>query len=466
MKKQPVKKPGASRSRAASKKASRAIGSESVAALKEQLEEKIGTLSVTNRHLKRKIFDLYTVFEISRNFNAVLDYHTLLDSFIFTCLGQLSALKGTVFLRKDGRADRFHPIKSKGSGELPHPDQFICAESKLAGYLTKLNRPALVDDLVGNITTPEEDDILGKFESGIVVPLIYQTRLSGVLVMAEKISGSEFTADDIEFLSILGNQIAVAIENARLYEGEKMATKQLRAAQQQLLQSEKLAALGEMSAKIAHEVNNPLGIIKNYIVLLQRAIEGNPEAREFTGIVKQEIDRIATIVKQLLEFHRPGAEPFEPVDVVEVVNDVLVLMQQQLASRNITLIKDFPSERQRVQGSAENLKQVFLNLIINARDAMDNGGELKVSVIQEEEKLYILFSDTGPGIPAELIPRIFEPFFTTKEPGEGTGLGLSVCYGIIKNHCGSITFNNLDSGGCFKIQLPISDEKRTDDTSA
>jgi len=424
--------------------------------IERHLAEKADQLTATNRQLKRKIFDLYTIFEISRNFNAVLDYHSLLDSFIFTCLGQVGALKGSIFLKKDGETDRFYQAKSKGSGDLPGPDQYFAADSKLAQYLTKLNRPALVHDLSKDIATEDEQVILRNFESGVIVPLIYQTRLSGIFAMAEKISGREFGPDDVEFLSILGNQIAVAIENARLYEGERMATQQLRSAQQKLLQSERLAALGEMSAKIAHEVNNPLGIIKNYILLLKRSTDKDQQTNEYVDIVGQEIDRIADIVKQLLEFHRPQSDAMTPVDVISVVDQVLVLMERQLSSSDVRLKRDYQCRKPIVDGSPDNLRQVFLNLIINARDAMAGGGVLTVTVSERSRNVFIEFCDTGPGIPPDIIPRIFEPFFTTKEPGAGTGLGLSVCYGIMKRHCGSITFKNLELGGCFEVELPLA----------
>ncbi|HUV31849.1 MAG TPA: ATP-binding protein [Acidobacteriota bacterium] len=460
MKKKSSRKPAKTGPKAVSRdQAKFAAAVESVADLKGQLEEKVGLLSATNRQLKRKIFDLYTIFEISRNFNAVLDYQTLLDSFIFTCLGQVGALKGTIFLKRDGQSDRFYPAKSKGSGDLPGPDQYFSADSQLARYLTKLNRPSLTGDLLKSISTTSEQEILQSFESGIVVPLIYQTRLSGIFAMADKISGREFNVDDIEFLSILGNQIAVAIENARLYEGERNAIQQLRAAQQQLLYSERLAALGEMSAKIAHEVNNPLGIIKNYVALLQRSVGKDRPEGEYAEVVGQEINRIADIVKQLLDFHRPRSVTRKRVDVASVIDEVLVLMERQLASSRIEVRRDFDVKGAHVQGSPENLKQVVLNLVINARDAMSEGGCLTVSVGAEQGEVIIGIADTGPGISPELIPRIFEPFFTTKEPGRGTGLGLSVCYGIIRNHNGSITFKNLESGGCFEIRLPAGPEK-------
>jgi signal transduction histidine kinase len=433
--------------------------------LKAELEEKISLLTDTNRQLKRKIFDLYTIFEISRNFNAVLNYQSLLDTFIYTCLGQVGALKGAIFLKRDGHPDKFFMAKSKGSGDFPRENEFFPEGSKLAGYLSRLNRPVPTAELLTDFSTKSEAAILKHFNPGIVVPLIYQTRLSGIFAMSEKISGREFGLDDIEFLSILGNQISVAIENARLYEGERMATQQLRAAQQQLVQTEKLAALGEMSAKIAHEVNNPLGIIKNYMVLLQREHSGGDNAGDYVGIVSEEIDRIARIVKQLLDFYRPTGVTMQKVSVTKLLDDVLTLMERQLASGKIEVVKKYRDNFPRINASPEGLKQVFLNLIINARDAMEDGGTLTVGMKQAKDNLVIDFLDTGPGIPPEIIPRIFEPFFTTKEQGEGTGLGLSVCYGIIKNHKGSIRFRNMNPGGCFEIMLPLVLADKTNDYS-
>lgn len=427
-----------------------------VSQLRAELEDKVVQLTESNRRLQRKIFDLYTVFEISRNFNAVLKYQSLLDTFIFTCLGQVGALKGAIFLKREGEVGSISLAKAKGSGEFPAVEKGFRLDSKLVEYLSKLNRPVLVDDLSKEVASPEEKKVLSYFPEGIVVPLIYQTRLIGIFAMADKISGRKFLMDDIEFLSILGNQIAVAIENARLYESEKAATQQLREAQHQLLHTERQAALGEMSAKIAHEVNNPLGIIKNYLVLIKRATSDAPETVKYTGIVEQEIDRIAGIVRQLLDFHRPQPVIQTRLDVATIVGDVLTLMERPLSSSKIEVESRSDDFIPEVFGSPERLKQVFLNLVINARDAMADGGKLIVSIRYANESVTVRFCDTGPGIPPEVIPRIFEPFFTTKEPGQGTGLGLSVCYSIIKAHNGSITFRNNEPGGCFTVTLPAA----------
>ncbi len=419
------------------------------------LRQKITGLTETNRQLKRKIFDLYTIFEISRNFNSVLDYHLLLDTFIFTSLAQVGASKAAIYLERHEPGGGYVLTRKKGSGKFPADDLAFEEDSRLINYLAKLNRPVATGDLKGDIATSAEKKILKQFQSGLAVPLIHQTCLSGILLVADKMSGREFRMDDIEFLSILASQISVAIENTRLYEAEKVATKQLRSAQQQLVQSERLTALGDMSAKVAHEINNPLGIIKNYLLLIRRAIDRSGQAEEYTEIVSQEIDRIARIVKELLDFHRPKGVKFEKVDLAAILEDVLILMSRQFESKGIELIKDIDPDLPLIDGSPENLKQVFLNIIINAVDVMSEGGTLAVQVHRADKELSMKFCDTGPGISPEIIPRIFEPFFTTKGHEKGTGLGLSVCYGIIKKHGGTIVFNNIDTGGCFQIRMPL-----------
>lgn len=429
-------------------------GAESLESLKQQLEEKLLLLSQTNRQLKRKIFDLYTIFEISRNFNAVLDYKTLLDSFIFTCLGQVGALKGAVYLKRSISASAFQLEKAKGSGTLPDPGSYFEADTKLTGYLTRLNRPVLIDDLTDEIAGATEMQLLRQFAGGVIVPLIYQTRLAGLFLISDKVSRREFSADEMEFLSALGNQISVAIENARLYEAERAANEQLWEAQRQLVRSERMAALGEMSAKIAHEVNNPLGIIKNYLLLLSRAGAENTQVTDYATIVSQEIDRIAGIVRELREFQRPFRSEMEPVNVRAVLETTFTLVERQFQAAHIEIVRDLAEGDPIVKGSADSLKQVFLNLMINARAAMHDGGRLTVRSARVGNELHLGFLDTGGGIKEEIIPLIFEPFFTTK--GEsGSGLGLSICQGIIKSHKGSITFRNVGAGGCFDITLPL-----------
>jgi len=429
------------------------------AAAVELPAEKLTRLTEANRQLKRKIFDLYTIFEISRNFSSVLNYQTLLDSFVLTCVAQVSASKGAIYLKQDARSDRFSLAKSKGGGAFPPKEATFPSDSKIADYLARLNRPVPTSELLAGFSREPEAEALRSFDPGLVVPLIYQSRLIGLVLIGEKIGAKEFGLDDIEFLSILGNQISVAIENARLYESERAATQQLLAAQQQLVHTERLAALGEMSARVAHEVNNPLGIIKNYLLLVQRTARGNVETGNYLEIISQEIDRIARIVRELLDFHRPEKTALRPMKLGKVIDDVLVLMDRQFEKFGIMVVREFADDLPLVMGSPENMKQVALNIVLNAADAMPNGGRLDIALRRVADGVLLAFTDTGPGIPPEIIPHIFEPFFTTKQEGKGTGLGLAVCYGIIKRHGGTITYKNSSIGGCFEIILPALEDR-------
>lgn len=428
---------------------------ETIKELKHQAEKRLVELTEANRQLKRKIFDLYTIFELSRNFNAVLNFQTLLDSFVLTSLGQMGAARAALFLPTEADQGMFWLARVKGPAPLPGHDVSLNPNSECGKYITALNRPVDIGELRDKFPTLEDLGFIGAFRDGLVVPLVFQATLRGVLVIAGKESGQRYQADDIEFLSILASQTAVSIENARLYESEREALEKLQKTQKMLVQSERLAALGELSAKIAHEVNNPLGIIKNYLHLTSRVTGEDERVQEYVEIIKQEIDRIASIVRQLLDFHRPRAVQLARVDLTKVVKEVLSLMARQLADANVTtelvVQDDFP----KIMAWADGLKQVFLNLLINARDVMKDGGTIKIGMTADSQLVRMCFEDSGPGIEAENIPHIFEPFFTTKAAGSGTGLGLSVCYGIVSNHGGSIRFRNLEKGGCFEVELPI-----------
>lgn len=415
--------------------------------------DRLTQLSETNRQLKRKIFDLYTVFDISRNINSLLRYDTLLDNFILTCLGQMSSSRGCLLLSTPP-SGQFLLARCKG-GEGDQPNVSLRPQSPLTETITKGNRPVLIEQSLSEFLTPEEWRLIGMYDGGVLVPLVFKGTLTGLLLISGKISQAPFSADDLEFLSILSNQIAVAIENATRYEREREATRLLREAQEQLVQSEKLAALGEMSARVAHEVNNPLGIIKNYLLLIKRSSEQFPQTQMYADVVSQEIDRIARIVRQLLDFYRPSAAVLTRLDLNQLVTDIVALMDKTLAVTDVTLTAELTSQPLVIRGSTDSLRQVMLNLLVNARDAMPSGGAVVIRTRLETEDALVEIHDTGPGIPPDLIPKIFEPFFTTKDVSKGTGLGLSVCYGIMKTHNGSITFRNTESGGCFTLRLPL-----------
>ncbi len=404
---------------------------------------------------KKAMFDLYNIFELSRNFNAMLNYQSLLDSFILAAMGRAGAKQAALFLPlKPGEKD-FHLVKSGGGFSLPNQQLIINQHSSFCLYIANLNRPIKVTEAEDKFELSKESDFIENFPNGLVVPLVYQTKLRGILVLSEKESGLLYQDNDIEFLSILASQTAVSIENVRLFESEKEAMDKLQKTQGLLLQSERSAALGELSAKVAHEINNPLGIIKNYLSLVDQNITDADKSLGYTQIIKQEIDRIALIVKQLLNFHRPVAVSFDRVNPEKLISDILLLMDSQFINAGVIATCHTKDNIPDIFAWSDGLKQIFMNLLVNSIDAMKSGGEIIIDLKRTEHTVIFSFEDGGPGIEAGHIPHIFDPYYTTKSRSGGSGLGLSVCYNIIKNHNGSINYTNSKRGGCFIIELPI-----------
>jgi two-component system, NtrC family, sensor kinase len=227
--------------------------------------------------------------------------------------------------------------------------------------------------------------------------------------------------------------------------------------EEQMTQTEKLTSLGLLAAGVAHEVNTPLAVISNYIQMLAKQMpEGDPRQSIIDKIVKQTF-RASEIVNNLLNFSRTGAAEAASVDVNRVVEETLSLVAHPLKTARIQVVKELGESLPPVHGSANKLQQVFLNLFLNARDAMPGGGMLEVRTGAHNGSVEIEIADTGAGIPREDIHRIFDPFYTTKSNGRGTGLGLSVSYGIIKEHAGKIDVRSTPGKGTsFHVEFPAA----------
>jgi two-component system, NtrC family, sensor kinase len=225
--------------------------------------------------------------------------------------------------------------------------------------------------------------------------------------------------------------------------------------EEQMTQTEKLTSLGLLAAGVAHEVNTPLAVISNYIQMLAKQMpEEDPRHAIIEKIVKQTF-RASEIVNNLLNFSRTGAGELANVDVNKVVEETLSLVAHPLKTSQIQVVKNLGDSLPSVRGSANKLQQVFLNLFLNARDAMPSGGMLEVKTVAHNGSVEIEIVDTGAGIPREHIHKIFDPFFTTKASGRGTGLGLSVSYGIIKEHSGKIDVRSTPGKGTsFHVEFP------------
>jgi PAS domain S-box-containing protein len=267
--------------------------------------------------------------------------------------------------------------------------------------------------------------------------------------------GHEYSTNDENLLVAISRQLATTIEKVRLYEETCRAYEDLRRTQEQLLQSEKMSAVGQLIAGVAHELNNPLTAILGYAQLLES--EGlNTRAQDYVGKLFKQAQRTHRVVQNLLSFARQRKPQRNEVDIRKVLDETLALRDYDLKINNITVDRDIPSEPALVVADPHQIEQVFLNIINNSVDAiMETGrsGKLKIRISCQGGHICTQFTDDGPGIKDP--KRIFDPFYTTKSVGKGTGLGLSICYGIVKEHGGDITANNAPDGGAvIEVRLP------------
>ena len=231
--------------------------------------------------------------------------------------------------------------------------------------------------------------------------------------------------------------------------------RRLKTTQEQLLQSEKLAAMGRLTSQIAHELNNPLYGIMNTLELMKTEISPSNNRRKILEMALSETVRLSELLHKMLTFSKPDQKEKQPVDINTILDEILLLHEKQFRENNIIISTELAAELPSVLASKNQLRQVFLNMFKNAGDAMPDGGTLTVRTAADDREITIDIADTGIGIKEENINNIFEAFFTTKSSVKGVGLGLSVCYGFIVEHGGDIQVTSeLGTGTCFRITLP------------
>jgi len=281
----------------------------------------------------------------------------------------------------------------------------------------------------------------------------YPTCRDKAIAVAQGIAEAEYC---LPYLLEQSKKIYQQLE--RSHRELQLSHQALEQAQFQLIRTEKLVALGELAAGVAHEINNPLGTITIYTHLLLKGLEKDDPRREDVELILSEANRTKEIVQGLLSFARETKLRPGPTNINELLEDVLGLLVNQSLFHNIKIKKSFFQNLPTIFADATQLKQVFLNIILNAAQAMEGKGNLVISTIQEKKQIKVKIQDTGPGIPPEIMGKLFNPFFTTKE--KGTGLGLAISYGIIERHSGKIDIETkLGNGSTFIVSLPISAEE-------
>jgi two-component system NtrC family sensor kinase len=225
--------------------------------------------------------------------------------------------------------------------------------------------------------------------------------------------------------------------------------------ERRLVQADKLSSIGLLAAGVAHEVNTPLAVISTYAQMLAKQVSGDDQKSKLLEKIAKQTFRASEIVNSLLNFSRTSPTEFVELDLNRVIRETVSLVEHQFDKTGVTTALNLADVLPSVRGNSGKLQQVFLNLFINARDAMQNGGNLAIRSWAEGGFAHVEISDTGQGIPTENLARIYDPFFTTKGPKKGTGLGLSITYGIVQEHNGSIEVDStLDHGTRFRLEFP------------
>ena len=299
-----------------------------------------------------------------------------------------------------------------------------------------------------------------NIRSVLCQPLQIHDQVSGVVLLANKHAGP-FTDSDRAFVETVTASLAIAVENAQIYKELETRLQQLERAhhelmetQAQLVQSAKLVSIGQLAAGLAHEINNPMGIVLGYAQLAQKHA-ADEKLVTYAETIEREALRVKRIVDDLLGFARQAKTEAVRLDLRQIAEAALGLFEYQLARENISVVRLYSEAPNWVLADNDQLLQVMMNLLQNARQAMPAGGQISVRTWNEAPACLFSIADTGAGIPAADLEHIFDPFFTTKPVGQGTGLGLSVSHGIITRHGGTIQVSSrVGQGTTFTVQLP------------
>ena len=391
--------------------------------------------------------------EFNRSLTLIVDKSLLIGN-IVAKVKQICPVESVYIFLLDENTGKF-----KLQNEAKNKPVTLTNRSRLISWLSVNEKHLIISrhpDIVSYFP-PEEQEIIRQLGAELIFPLKIMNQINGTIFLGKKTDGAPFTEQELNLLSILINQATFAIEHASLYEQQTERLKKM-------YRTDRLATLGELAAGAAHEIRNPLTAIRSTIQYLSKDFSADPVKSEMVTELISEVERINKIVQGLLSFARPSDLNTSDINIEQLINQTLLLVTNTLRKQNVEVEFEYFTDNTTIQGDADQLKQVFLNIILNAIEAMGkNPPERSRTLIISIEKgtpinthsryLIISFEDSGKGIEQKNIENVFNPFFTTKE--EGTGLGLAICYGIINRHEGEIEVKSVpDKGTCINIKLP------------
>jgi len=429
------------------------------------------TIAIRNARLyeetQQRLRDTETLLAVSQDASSTLELTEVLRRCTRALVRALGADTGGAWLlSQDG--SRFVPIVGY---HVPKHLFATFTEAPMAAGDSLIDQMRHLDGAIYSSDSqndPRLDHPLTRLlphKSLLVQPMRWKGTPIGGFAVAWLRRPHRFMPDELRLAEGIAVQAAVASENSRLYEGVKQQMAELKRAQAQLIQSTKLAAIGELAANIAHEINNPLTSVLGFASYLVERIPAGQPLREELALIQEEAGRARDIVRDLLHFSRQREFVPKIMDLNVVLEQTLAMVRRQGVLDAVELREEYGTELPPVEVDATRIKQVFLNLINNAVFVMKNGGTLTLRTSQDGDMVHVEVIDTGTGIAPEHVDRIFEPFFTTKPDVSGTGLGLSVSLGIVQSHGGTIEVRSEPGrGSTFTVKLPakpgavVSDE--------
>lgn len=400
--------------------------------------------------------------EFSRSLTLIVDPEQLKDN-VISFIREIVHVDSLFIYLLNIDLNRFQLVETRGFEPAGNDQLYFLPEDPLIRWFS-VNESHLVisghPDIVSYFSEREQKIIR---DTGInyIFPLTSMNRLTGLVCMGEKSTKESLSRDEVDLLNMLLGHAALAFDNAYLFQQQKARLKKM-------YRADRLATLGQLAAGAAHEIRNPLTSIRSTIQYLRKSLI-NSEEGELVGGLIDEVDRINEIIEGLLSFSKPAKPEIKTIDLELLLKQTLALVETTAKKRKVDISLEYDSEQSSLKADLSLLKQVFLNIIINSLEAIEENGRIQIRVdfIQKGGQLppqsnsyyFISFKDSGPGIPRANIDHVFDPFFTTKM--EGTGLGLSISYKIIQQHDGDIEIESTtedqdpeNHGTKVKITLP------------
>ncbi|MBP1647260.1 MAG: integral rane sensor signal transduction histidine kinase [Bacteroidetes bacterium] len=408
------------------------------------LKQEAANINSNSLAIRSSVDELVAMQRLSNTISTALEPELIVSTLIELTRQVIPVIESNIFLF-EGKTNKVLPLSSKGSSRLQQEAQEQM-EAGIVDWVIAEKKTVVIPDLDHMVAGASNRNF-------VIVPLLVRGQGIGIYLIHTVKSQPDFSNQDLQLLSVLANQAAAGVENWRTYRQLVRANEELKSSQAQMVQAAKMAAIGELAAGVAHEIKNPLQVLLLHLELVEK---GRPVAN-WTEMFSKQVKRLGDITRRLMDFARNVSEEvkMEPVHINKTIEETAAMVQHEFAGSGITIAANLPDGIPPVAGNANYLQQVFLNLLLNARDAMPKGGTIGLSTESTGFHIIVRISDTGMGIEKEILDKIFRPFFTTKGD-KGTGLGLAVCHKIIGQHKGDIRVQSeVGKGTTFTMFLPV-----------